>query len=69
MHGKEEKEGFEREGTVGDDDDDPHDVSWDSHWEGTLQDHNPVTLLVSFFDEDRCNHSHRQPRHHHLQVY
>lgn len=68
MHG-EEKEEFEREGTVGDDDDAPGDVSWDSHWEGKLRDHNPVTLLVSFSDEDRRNHCHRQPRHHFLQVY
>ena len=67
MHG-EEKEMFEREGIVGDDDA-PCAVSWDWHWEGKLQDHNPVTLLVSFFDEDRRNHYHRQPRHHFLQVY
>lgn len=65
---KKEKEEFETEETVGGDDDAPCVVSWDSHWEDMLQDHNSVTLLVSFFDEDRRNHSHCQP-HHFLQVY
>ena len=65
MHGEEKEE---REGTVGDDDDAPRVESRDSHWEDTLQHHNPVTLLVSFFDEDRGNHPHYQLRHF-LQAY
>ena len=54
--------------TVGDDDGAPRVESRDSHWEGTLQHHNQVILLVSFFDEDRGSHPHYQ-LHHFLQVY
>ena len=44
VHGKEKE--FEREGAVGDNDNAPRGVSWDSHEEGTLQDQNSAGIIL-----------------------